>query len=180
MLRLFKICFGGPEIINEQEVLDSYVAPKKGGSYVLNYQGQMVSHIGFSHDQIKMYDGTIRVASIGGVGTHPDYRDKGVASYLLGFCTRKLVQEGARLMLISGAHGIYTRLGNVFHGRFINYSINPGQNSSCLLTPTDLVVRRMTKADHLTASRLYQAEPAQFIRRYSDYSRALLNPMSDI
>jgi GNAT superfamily N-acetyltransferase len=176
--KLASICFEIPEVSSE-EAPDSYNPPKKGGSYILAHQGQLVSHLAFSHDQIKMYDGTIRAASIGGVCTHPDYQGKGLASYLLEFCTRKLVQEGARLMLISGAHGIYIRLGNVFHGRFNNFTIHARQDVSWRPTPTDLLVRRMTIADNLAASRLYQAEPVHYSRHYSDFSRALLDPMTD-
>ena len=174
---LARICFGGPEIINKEEVLTSYIPPKRGGIYVLAHQGKLVSQIDVSHDQIRIYDGTIRVASIGGVCTHPDYQNKGLASHLLYHCAGKLVQEGARLMLISGAHGIYTRLGNVPHGRYIYFSIKPEQSSSWRPTPTDLVLRRMTSADILPVSQLYQAESVHFIRQKSDFSEALHDPL---
>ena len=148
----------------------STIPPKRGGRYVLAHQGQLVSQIEIFHDQIRMYDGILRVASIGGVCTHPDYRNQGLTSHLLEYCTRKSVQEGARLMLISGARGVYTRLGNAPHGRFTYFSINPGQSSSWRPTPTDLVLRRMTSADTLPVSRLYQAEPVHYIRQHADFS----------
>jgi GNAT superfamily N-acetyltransferase len=173
---LLQICFGGPEII-EEEVPASYIPPRRGGIYILAHQGKLVSQLEVFHDQIRIYDGTIRVASIGGVCTHPDYRNKGLASHLLDHCAGKLVQEGARLMLISGAHGIYTRLGNVPHGRYIYLSIKPGQSSSWRPTPADLVLRRLTSADTLPLSRLYQAEPVHFIRHNSAFSEVLHDPL---
>ena len=177
--RLSRICFGGPEIDNEAEILANYVLPKRGGTYILAHQGKPVSQICTFHDRIKMYDGDIRVGSIGGVCTHPDYQGKQLASHLLEYCTQQLVDEGARLMLISGAHGIYTRLGNVPHGRYHSFSIKPGQSGQWRSTPTDLVVRKATEADALICNQLYQAESIHFIRRKSDFSAVLHNPMSN-
>jgi len=95
----------------------------------------------------------------------------------LEYCTQKLVDEGATLMLISGAHGIYTRLGNVPHGRYVSFSITPDQRSQWQPTPTDLVIRKATPADAWTCSKLYQAEPVHFIRQHSDFAVALNDPM---
>lgn len=175
--RLSRICFGGPEIDNEAEILTNYVPPKRGGTYILAHQGKPVSQIGIFHDRIKMYDGDIRAGSIGGVCTHPDYQGKQLASHLLEYCTQQLVDEGATLMLISGAHGIYTRLGNVPHGRYISFSIKPGQRGQWQSTPTGLVVRKATPADASTCSKLYQAEAVHFIRHNSDFSVVLHDPL---
>jgi GNAT superfamily N-acetyltransferase len=172
---MLQICFGGPEPI-EEEVPASYIPPKRGGIYVMAHQGKLVSLLEVFHDQIRIDDGSIRAASIAGVCTHPDYRNKGLASQLLDHCAGKSVQEEARLMLISGAHGIYTRLGNVPHGRFMNFSIKPGQNNPWRPTPTDLVLRRMTVADAPAVSQLYQKEPVHFVRRNSDFSEVLQDP----
>ena len=173
---LTHICFGGPEAIIDQEELASYIPPRRGGTYVLTHDQKLVSQIMISHDRIRMYDGVIRVASIGGVCTHPDYRNQGYASRLLEYCTLKLAQEGARLMLISGDDGIYIRQGSVPHGRFIYFSIKPGQINPRRATPNNLLLRRMTSDDVLPISRLYQAEPVHYIRQSSDFSEALHDP----
>jgi len=175
--RLFRICFGGAEIDNEAEILANYVPPKREGTYILAHQGNPVSQIVTFHDRIKMYDGDIRAGSIGGVCTHPDYQGKQLASYLLEYCTQQLVDEGAKLMLISGAHGIYTRLGNVPHGRYLSFSIAPSQSGQWRSIPADLVVRKATEADALICNQLYQAESIHFIRRKSDFSVVLHDPM---
>src|SRR6266545_3079045 len=177
-IRLSQLCFGGSEINNEEEILANYVPPRHGGFYVLVHQSKPVSQIGIFHDQLKMYDGTIRTGSIGGVCTHPDYRKQGLASRLMEHCTQQLVNEGARLMLISGDEGVYMRLGNVFQGKYMNFSIKPGQNSQWRPTPNDLVVRRATPADALLCSQLYQTEPVHFVRQKSDFFHALNDPMS--
>jgi len=178
-IRLSQLCFGGSEINNEEEILANYVPPRRGGFYVLVHQGKPVSQIGIFHDRLKMYDGMIRTGSIGGVCTHPDYRKQGLATRLMEHCTQQLVKEGARLMLISGDEGVYMRLGNVFQGKYMYFSIKPGQSRPWRSTPNDLVVRRATPADALLCSQLYQAELLHFIRQKSDFSRALRDPGSN-
>ena len=176
--QLFRICFEMPEADNEKELLANYVPPRRGGTYVMSHQGKPVSQIGIFHDQFKMYDGTIQVGSIGGVCTHPDYRKHGLASRLMEHCTQQLVDEGARLMLISGDAGVYLRLGNVFQGKYMYFSIKPEQESQRRAAPADLIVRRATPADALICSELYQAEPVHFVRQKSDFVYALNDPMS--
>jgi GNAT superfamily N-acetyltransferase len=82
-MHLSQLCFGGPEINNKEEILAHYVSPRRGGTYVLLHQEEPVSQIAIFHDQLKMYDETIRVGSIGGVCTHPDYRKRGLATQLM-------------------------------------------------------------------------------------------------
>lgn len=174
--RLSRLCFNRPEPVSEADVLANYVPPKRGGMYVIARQGKPVSQIYISHDRINVYDGHIRAGNIGGVCTHPEYRGRELASRLLDYCARQLVREGARLMLISGARGVYTRLGNVPHGRFLYFSIKAGQSSRWRAMPADLAVRRATIADTMSCCRLYQAEPVRFVRRNSKFSAALRNP----
>ena len=176
-IRLSRICFGGIENIdNEEEILASYAPPRRGGWYVMVDQGKPVSQIAIFHDQLKMYDGTIQVGSIGGVCTHPDYRKQGLATRLMEHCTEQLVKEGARLMLISGDEGVYMRLGNVFQGKYTYFSIQPGLEK---FTPSKLEVRRATEADATLCSQLYQAEPVHFVRKKSDFVRALRDSTSN-
>jgi GNAT superfamily N-acetyltransferase len=175
-VKLSRLCFNGPEIDDESEIAANYVPPQHGGTYVLAHEDKPVSQIATFHHRLKMYDGHIQTASIGGVCTHPDYRGRQLASHLLEYCTRRLVDEGATLMLISGARGLYTHLGNVPHGRFLSFSINP-ELSRRWSPPADVVARRATGADTLICSMLYQAEPVHFVRRHADVSSALQDPV---
>ena len=175
--KLFQLCFGGPPIENEAKILANYVAPRRGGAYALLHNARLVSQLIIFHDQIKMYDGLIRAGSIGGVCTHPDFREQGLTSRLLEHGAQQLRKEGATLMLISGARGVYTRLGNVYHGNFVYFTIQPRQSERS--APDDLVIRRAGPADSMLCSRLYQAEPVHFMRRKSSFSAALEHPMED-
>ena len=114
-IHLSRLCFGGgEEIDHEEEILAEYIPPRRGGTYVIIHERKPVSQIAIFHDQLKMFDGTIQVGSIGGVCTHPDYRGQRLATQLMEHCTEQLVKEGAHLMLISGDRNVYMRLGNVF------------------------------------------------------------------
>ena len=62
--KLFHLCFDGLEIENEEEIVSSFVPPRRGGVYALFQDGRPVSQIGIVHDRISMYDGTIRTGSI--------------------------------------------------------------------------------------------------------------------
>lgn len=174
--RLSRLCFGEPEIENEAEMLAGYAPPRQGGTFLITHEGRPVSQIDTFHGRIKMYDGCIRAGSIGGVCTHPEYRGRGLASRLLEYSAQQLANEGAGLLLISGARSIYTRRGNVPHGRFINFSILPAPAGPRRLTPADLVIRKATPADALICNKLYQAEPVHFVRQRSDFSAALKDP----
>jgi ribosomal protein S18 acetylase RimI-like enzyme len=173
--RLSNLCFGDIDPGPEEEDL-RYTPPRRGGLYVLAQGDKLVSQIGVYHAQISVYECLFRVASIGGVCTHPDYRGKGLANQLMEYCTAKLVEEGARLMLISGARGLYTRLGNVPHGRFRYFNLQPGQDASTQTTPADSLLRRMRPADLPAVIQMYQAEPLHYLRSYGEFAEALQNP----
>ncbi len=91
--RLFRLCFGVSEIENEDEIRASYATPRRGGTYAFLHEGRPVSQISIFHDQIKIYDGVVHTGSIGGVCTHPDYREQGLAGRLLEHCAAA-VEEG--------------------------------------------------------------------------------------
>jgi predicted N-acetyltransferase YhbS len=160
--RLSRICFGGLDLnAPEEEPPSSFQPPRRGGLYVITRQGIPVSQIYIFHFQVKLYDGLLRIGSVGGVCTHPDYRGLGLAGQLLEHCTATLAKEGARLMLISGGRGLYTRVGCVPTGNYMAFNIKPGnipQSSS------DLSIRLATRSEAAVCSRLYHMEPVHFIR----------------
>lgn len=172
---LDRLCFGGTDPGGGEEDEQRYIPPKRGGIFVLAEQGKPVSKVGVYHAELQMYDCRFRVASIGGVCTHPEQRGQRLAGRLMEFCTEKLVQEGARLMLISGARGLYTRLGNVLHGRYQYFNAQTGQNSTAPPAAGDLSLRRMTPGDIQAVIRLYQAEPVHYLRQYGEFAEALRN-----
>jgi len=135
---------------------------------VLCYRGTPISKIGIYYSQVNVYGSPLRLASIGGVCTHPDYQGQGLATRLLDHCARKLTAEGARLMLISGMRGLYTRAGYVTAQDYGHVVLRPG-----LLRPAadNLSLRPATEADAALCARLYHKEPVHFVRRVEKFTR---------
>ena len=174
--RLMRLSFGGPEPEDEAGLLARYVPPRQGGMCVIAHEGKLVAQIDTFHDLIQVYDGKIRAGSVGGVCTHPEYRGQRLAGRLMEYCAQELVDGGANLLLISGGRGLYTRLGNVPHGRYLSFAIKPARGEQPPPAEESLAVRRATPADALACSRLYAAEPVHFARAYADFVEALQDP----
>ncbi len=64
-------------------------------------------------------------------------------------------------MLISGGRGLYTRVGCVPTGKYLAFTIQPG---NMLQSSSDLTIRLATSSDAAGCSRLYHTEPVHFIR----------------
>jgi predicted N-acetyltransferase YhbS len=167
--RLRALCFPGfVEEVGEEDLVASYTSPRRGGAHVICHQGMPVSQIDIHHSRVSIYGSHLRVASIGGVCTHPDYRRQGLAARLLQYCVRKLTAEGARLMLISGMRGLYARVGCVTAQDFEYVVLKPGQ----LRSPAGhLSLRPATEADVPICARLYHTEAVHFVRRVGEFTQ---------
>lgn len=166
---LFQVCFDFHA--SAEDLLKSTV---RNGLYVVTAQegarqGKVVSAVGIAHHRVYLPDSRLRVGSIGGVSTQPDYRGLGLASLLMQHCTRKLYDQGARLMLISGERGLYTRTGNVNAMHLKNFTVQADSRLSALL-PGRVTIRPLTASDAALCARIYQTEPVHYIRRVSDYT----------
>lgn len=168
--RLSQICFSDnppAEPVPEPAEVTSQPQPSNEETYVITADGIPVSQISIFYTPLRIYDSVVTIGSIGGVCTHPDFRKYGLASRLLEYCTQRLVEGGARLMLISGWRGLYRRAGNVLVGKYASFMLKPGQ----LTAPATTIHMRVAQpADAATASRLYQAEPVHFLRPLERFS----------
>jgi len=165
--RLAALCFPGAAGV--MEGIRTYTPPRRGGIQVLCHQGVPVSQIGVYHSRVSVYGSHLRVASIGSVCTHPDYRGRGLATHLLDYCTRQLTAEGARLMLISGMRGLYTRAGCVTAQEFEYIVLKSDDLRTRISRINGLRVRPATEADAPLCARLYQMEAVHFVRRVEEF-----------
>jgi GNAT superfamily N-acetyltransferase len=172
--RLFQVCFNGLDPAEylaelEQPEGDPPRPMKHGELYGTASGGRLVSQIALFPEQVRVYDGLLRLGSIGGVCTHPHFRGYGVASRLLDLCTARLEALGARLLFISGGRGLYLRAGAVPVGRYARFNLKPGQLN--LPPRTDaahpLTLRDANAGDAPLCSRLYAAEPVHLVRKVS-------------
>jgi predicted N-acetyltransferase YhbS len=85
--------------------------------------GKCVSHVGMTQGGAVLYGCPIRVACIGGVCTHPDYRKQGLASACFDFAFQKAYDEGVDIMIVSGDRNLYRMRGCVHVGRDQTFTI---------------------------------------------------------
>ena len=168
---LSQVCFEENDFTFPPEGQESPTVPARrarppGETYVIAAQGKPVSQISIFFTPLRIHDSSVKVGSIGGVCTHPDFRGHGLASRLMQHCTTRLWQGGARLMVISGGRGLYTRLGSVPMGKFAAFTL-PGP-----IRPAFPAVnlRAAAASDAALCSRLYQCEPLHFTRPLRRFS----------
>ncbi len=146
-------------------------------TYLIACQGVPVSQISVFHTRLNVAGGFIQVGSIGGVCTHPEYRGQGLASRLLEHSAWRLAEDGARLLLISGDRGLYTRSGCPMAGKYASYILRPGQ----LQPPAHQVcLRSAGKEDAPLCSRLYASEQVHFERPISKFEEHFARPRGGI
>jgi len=139
----------------------------RSGAWVIARDGRLVSHIRIVYNTVSLYGCRLKIASIGGVCTHPDYRGQGTATILLDHCITESAGAGASLMLISGGRGLYRRAHAVDAGPTLEARLTP---TSIEPTSPPLTARRGTPEDWFACASLYQSEPVRFVRR-ADFFR---------
>jgi GNAT superfamily N-acetyltransferase len=179
----------GPRLVRREELDDlgdlvalsfgGVVRPRRGrrnrwwqgrtGSYVIARDGKPVSHIRVVYNVLSLNGCRLKIASIGGVCTHPDYRGQGIASSLLDHCVEVAANAGASLLLISGERGLYRRALAVEAGPIYEAQVRPG--SASVSTPA-ACARPAVPEDWAACARLYQSEPVRFVRSANFFSRA--------
>lgn len=133
--------------------------------------GKVVSLVGMSIKDAMIMGRGIRTVSIGAVCTHPDYRDRGLATRLMEDATRRARRKGVELMLVSGVRGLYRRLGCINAGIYKSFFIRREQ-----LGHTDgggLSLRRYEEGDIVDLIKIHQSEPIRFVRPLEDFSALL-------
>jgi len=132
--------------------------------------GKVVSMVGMCINDVIIMGCMIGAVFIGSVCTHPEYRNKGLASKLLEDATNRAVREGASLMLVSGDRGLYRRFGCVDAGIYRWYSIKRDQLE---VHEKNLTLRKYGEKDVIELVKLHQLEPIRFIRTYEDFKTLL-------
>ena len=148
-----------------------FEAPNAENLLVARKDGHIVAHVGLCIRDASILGASLRVVSIGAVGTDPDHRGHGIASRLMGLARERAREAGASLMLISGERGLYKRLGYVQVGAFQSYIVPAGE-----LEP-GLTATPFTPDDLPALVRLYQSEPVRFLRPAEDWNKLLAASM---
>jgi len=127
--------------------------------------GKPVSLVGFTVRDTLIMGATIRVCNVGSVCTHPDYRNRGLATRLLEDSVRKALAEGVVVMLISGGRGLYRRMGCINAGLYHLYRI-PKETD---LPRLPVEVETWREEDLPDLVRIHQGEPVRYIRDVDEF-----------
>lgn len=81
--------------------------------FVALFDDRVVCHMGICPSIVRIGAETLKIASMGAVCTHPDFRGRGIATNLFGHVEQCLKEERVDLLLVSGGRGLYRRNGCV-------------------------------------------------------------------
>lgn len=164
--RLSALCFG----FQPRAPRRSGTRPPRvpAGVRVIARDGRPVCQLHMVYNHLSVQGARVKVVSFGGVCTHPEYRNRGLATQLMAECMQEAVAAKAALLIISGARGLYRRAHAVPAGPVWEVTLRPGQIPAGAVS-----VRRATPEDREAVARLYQTEPVRFVRTARWYAQAL-------
>jgi GNAT superfamily N-acetyltransferase len=156
---LSDLCFGHSTLIDLPP--GPYRPTRTQTVEVMSLGGRPVCQMGLKYSRLSVCGNSVRLASVGGVGAHPDYRGLGLATELLAHCLQKIRERGNRLVLISGTRGLYRRAGCVPAGVFEHFVIRREQ-----MWPVEpgVTIRAACAGDASTCASLHQMETVHFVR----------------
>ena len=129
---------------------------------------RVVTHVGVLEKDVCYFGHRLKVGMVGGVGTHPDYRGRGLATKALLETFRRLRERGGHMMMISGGRGLYLRNGARSVGSFPECVIEIAQTSEA--PDPGLELRECTPEDAPVLSAMYRLKPARFIRSLDEWT----------
>lgn len=138
-----------------------------GNLFVFVDEGRVVSHVGILLGEIIVNSCRLLTASVGSVGTRPEYRGKGLAGKCLDAAEKRAVDEGASVMLISGQRSLYERFGAIRVGSALAYRVPAGPPGE------GVMLRRGDTGDLETLASLYGRKPVRFHRPLEDWKKTV-------
>lgn len=133
--------------------------------------GEVVSHAGVITRDAALSGVGVRVALMGGVATAESARGKGHATRCVGALSGHAIRDGVDFMVISGARGLYQRLGARRVGDDMEICITREQAND--LAREGIEVRPFGEEHLLDAVDLYAAEEVHFVRPLEDWLAAM-------
>jgi predicted N-acetyltransferase YhbS len=148
-------------------------------------EGKCVCHVGMTERGAVLFGCPIQVGCIGGVCTHPDCRNQGLASACFDDALRKAREDGVDVMIVSGDRNLYRMRGCVHVGNDLGFRIAQEAIPAVLEEMAARVTVEVMADDELPrVMDCYRAEPVRFVRPPDDYRYArksgwVMNRQSD-
>ncbi|NOU66164.1 GNAT family N-acetyltransferase [Paenibacillus sp. LMG 31461] len=139
-VRLCDSVFRDAEQVSMGKAYPSVFSPGLGQSFGYFIGDRLVSFAGLVPSQIHIGPATLSLYSIGSVCSDPDYTGRGYAGVVLRAIKEHCLQAGAALIVVSGAGGIYERMGSCPFGDVVTYCIDATSKDS---------LRKIASAEHL-------------------------------
>ncbi|MGD9909068.1 MAG: GNAT family N-acetyltransferase [Candidatus Izemoplasmatales bacterium] len=92
--------------------------------FIAKEEDQIVSMVNYYPSVVKHPLFRFKVASVGSVCTHPNFRRRNIAYELLLNAEKQMIKEDIALTIISGGGGIYTKFGSNEVGNIFEYSLS--------------------------------------------------------
>ncbi|NOU73053.1 GNAT family N-acetyltransferase [Paenibacillus sp. LMG 31458] len=155
-VRLSDAVFRDAEQVSMGRAYPSVFSPGLGQSFGYFIGGRLVSFAGLVPSQIHIGPATLSVYSIGSVCTDPDYTGRGYAGEVLRAIKEHSLQAGAALIVVSGAGGIYERVGCRPFGQVASFCIEATSKDSIrkIASAELLHIREMAPIDWFEIARL--------------------------
>ena len=122
--------------------------------------GRPVALAGFTVNDIVIHGARLRAACAGAVCTAPSHQGRGLASRLMEDLVARAREQGAQLLLVSGARHLYVRMGCVDAGLYRTAVVERGSAPPA----GGCEVREATAADVPELAAALCAEPVRFVR----------------
>ena len=149
-----------------------YLRPETGeNSFVMVHQGQPVSRVVRLYRDIVVRGHALRIGFVGGVCTHPDHRENGLASTSLDATLQRFADDDVDFVYISGARPLYYKTGANHTGGFTVFLFTSDAAES--LDTKGLNVRQASFADASILLSLNEAEETRTVRDLLDYELVL-------
>jgi len=120
--------------------------------------GQVVTHFGVWDHQVRIGRGRVRVAGIGAVATHGEFRKRGLVLETARDCLAGLAPAGYDLTALSGIPKFYHKLGYVQGWPAENWS---AQVDDLPAATTPVALRKFRPAHREELARLYNRQNAE-------------------
>lgn len=140
----------------------------------------IVCHMGIYPSIVRIGSETVKVASMGAVCTHPDFRERGIATNLFGYVEQCLKEERVDLLLVSGGRGLYRRNGCVDLTAYATATFSRNNRRSCRWEPSKSFEFLQLPGECYNLDRVFNVYEREHIRfeRTLDTFRKTLNSLS--
>ncbi len=142
-----------------------------GCNYAIRRDGRLVAAVGVFPVTWHVGGAALRVATIGGVSTHPRYRGRGLMSTLMRHCVEEIRAAGYPLSWLSGMRRRYRHFGYEQCGNELLFTLKRDDLQAAGIDGTGIEFRRLTEDDPLLADarRLHAAQPVRCERPAAEF-----------